>query len=73
MQIPTSALGIDPPQPQTTRSTLQLDNLGLVLSRKVHSRDVQDWRVRGRKVVGSVVGSGVIWVVLDKQSRQGTG
>lgn len=59
--VPTSALGIDPLQPQTARSTRQLDSLGLALSREVHSRDVQGWRMRGRKDIGSVVGARVIW------------
>lgn len=38
-----------------------MDSLGSVLSREVHSRDVQGWRMRGRKDVGSVVGARVIW------------
>lgn len=59
--VPMGAPDIDPLQPQTARSTLQLNNLGSAPSREdAHSGQIQGWRMHVRKDAGSV-GSRVVW------------
>lgn len=59
--MPMGALDIDPLQPETARSTRQLNNLGSAPSREdAHSGQIQGWRMHVRKDAGSV-GSCVVW------------